>query len=296
MSSDEGTLDSIRTLIDRSEAARGRFGSTYGLHDLDEAVDSWDVLLRHPDLPRLPTLVRSRVFSNGGHLHLHRYLITRVPEDLDSALRCWEGAFEPLEQAINDGDAEPAELPVLLASMAGALEERYARGGSIDDLMATLSMWSRTPPTGGRRRQGGVNLQSVLDQLAHHDRRQRDLAADELGDLLRTGALDQADTERTAAHLVTTAVHDADPAVRESALHAIVEAFNHRALPLRLFDALRHQLTSLEPALLDHPRPRRTSRHRGVPPPPQPRRPQPRNRRARRATRAQKLEQHIHRS
>jgi HEAT repeat protein len=95
-------------------------------------------------------------------------------------------------------------------------------------------------------------LTALLDQLTHHDPRRRDLAADELADLLRIGALDQADTERTVAHLVTTAVHDADPTVRESALHAIVEAFTHRALPLRLFNALRHQLTSLEPALLDY--------------------------------------------
>jgi HEAT repeat protein len=97
-----------------------------------------------------------------------------------------------------------------------------------------------------------VNLQALLDQLTHPDTRRRDLAAAELGDLLRTGALNQADTEQTVTRLVTTALHDADPTVRESALHAIDEAFNHRTLPLRLFDDLQRQLTTLEPALLDY--------------------------------------------
>jgi hypothetical protein len=143
MSSDEDTLDSIRALIGRAEAARARFSSTFDLHDLDEAVDAWDALLGHPVLPGLSTLVRSQLFSNGGHLHLHRYLITRVAQDLESALRCWEWGLDALERALNDGDAEPAQLPVLLASIAGGLEERYARGRSIDDLMGALSMWTR---------------------------------------------------------------------------------------------------------------------------------------------------------
>jgi HEAT repeat protein len=97
-----------------------------------------------------------------------------------------------------------------------------------------------------------VNLQAILDQLTHADPRRRDLAADELGDLLRAGAYNQADTEQSVTHLVTTALHDIDPTVRESALHAINEAFNHRALPLRLFDALQRDLAVLEPALLDY--------------------------------------------
>ena len=97
-----------------------------------------------------------------------------------------------------------------------------------------------------------MNLQALLDQLTHADPRRRDLAADELGDLLRAGAYNQADTEQIVTLLVTAALHDIDPTVREAALHAVNEAFNHRALPLRLLDALRDHLASLEPALLDY--------------------------------------------
>jgi HEAT repeat protein len=97
-----------------------------------------------------------------------------------------------------------------------------------------------------------VNLQALLEQFTHTDPRRRDLAADELGDLLRAGAYNQADTEQAVTHLVTTALHDIDPPVRETALHAVNEAFNHRTLPLRLFDALQGHLASLELALLDY--------------------------------------------
>jgi HEAT repeat protein len=97
-----------------------------------------------------------------------------------------------------------------------------------------------------------VNFQALLEQLTHADPCRRDLAADQLGDLLRTGAYNQADAEQAVTHLLTTALHDIDQTVRESALHAINEAFDHRALPLQLFDALQHQLASLDPALLDY--------------------------------------------
>jgi len=97
-----------------------------------------------------------------------------------------------------------------------------------------------------------MNLQAALDALTHADARQRDLAADQLGDLLRTAALTQADTERAVTHLVTVAVTDADWTVRESALNSIVEAFNGKQLPLRLFQPLQHHLAAMPPALLDH--------------------------------------------
>ncbi|WP_328476221.1 hypothetical protein OHA21_21340 [Actinoplanes sp. NBC_00393] len=133
--------DSIPGLLDRAQAAYGRFTAGYDLRDLDEAVDAWDVLLGNPSLGGLPPLICFQLLSNGGHIHLQRYLATRMPPDLEAALRYWQGAFDPLERAIADGDADSAHRPVLLASVAGALEERYARGRSVDDLTAALSTW-----------------------------------------------------------------------------------------------------------------------------------------------------------
>jgi hypothetical protein len=49
-----------------------------------------------------------------------------------------------------------------------------------------------------------MNLQAAPDALTHADARQRDLAADQLGDLLRAATLTQADTERAVTHLVTS--------------------------------------------------------------------------------------------
>ncbi|TYC19790.1 hypothetical protein FXF52_34825 [Micromonospora sp. MP36] len=99
--------------------------------------------------------------------------------------------------------------------------------------------------------------------LTHHDARQRDLAVEALGDLLRTGALDHVDAETAVTALVaaavndpdaavqeSAAVNDPDAAVQESALHAIAEAFDHYELPLRLFHPLQQRLPAMPPNLL----------------------------------------------
>ncbi|MFI6823510.1 hypothetical protein ACIBJE_21545 [Micromonospora sp. NPDC050187] len=91
---------------------------------------------------------------------------------------------------------------------------------------------------------------TALAGLTHHDARQRDLTAETLGDLLRTGTLDHSDAETTVAALVTPATNDPDVVVQESALHAIAEAFAHYELPLRLFHTLQRQLPAMPPTLL----------------------------------------------
>ncbi len=54
---------------------------------------------------------------------------------------------------------------------------------------------------------------AALAELANHDARQRDLAAETLSDLLRTGVLDYADAETAVTTLVAAATNDADSAV-----------------------------------------------------------------------------------
>jgi hypothetical protein len=136
-------VDSIRTMIDQAQAAYARFSSAHNPDDLFQAADAWDVLLMHPALPRLPAQARAQILSNGGNLHHLSYLITRDPHELDASLRCWEQALEPLQRAIDEGSTDPAALPVLLASMAGVHEERYARDSSPTSLVTALSLWAR---------------------------------------------------------------------------------------------------------------------------------------------------------
>jgi HEAT repeat protein len=97
-----------------------------------------------------------------------------------------------------------------------------------------------------------MNLETILNALAHHEPHQRDLAAAELGDLLRNAVLNHVDTERVVSQLVTAITTDTDPTVRESALNAIAEAFNYAELPLRLVQPLQHRLHEMSPAELDY--------------------------------------------
>lgn len=95
-------------------------------------------------------------------------------------------------------------------------------------------------------------LQAALTDLTHDDSRQRDLAVEHLGDLLRGGALGAADAELAVTQLVALLTAETDPTVQESALNAISEAFNHHQMSLRLFEPLRPLLASMTPALLEH--------------------------------------------
>jgi HEAT repeat protein len=91
---------------------------------------------------------------------------------------------------------------------------------------------------------------TALADLTRRDTRQRDLAAETLSDLLRTGALAHSDAQAAVTALVALAGNDPDATVQESALHAITEAFDHYELPLRLFRPLQQQMPTMPPILL----------------------------------------------
>lgn len=80
----------------------------------------------------------------------------------------------------------------------------------------------------------------------------RDVAAEQLGDLLRGPSLTQDETEATVACLLTAAIRDPDDAVRESALNAIGNASERRDLPLPLVAGLAPWLRTMTAPLLEH--------------------------------------------
>ncbi|MEV0408701.1 hypothetical protein [Actinoallomurus sp. NPDC050550] len=92
----------------------------------------------------------------------------------------------------------------------------------------------------------------ALDALTDRDPRGRDIAAAELGDLLRAKALDPAIATLVVSQLVAAAVNDPTHAVRESALNSILEASIHYHLPLELFTPLLPELTTMDPELLEY--------------------------------------------
>ncbi|MDX2937829.1 hypothetical protein [Streptomyces ipomoeae] len=93
---------------------------------------------------------------------------------------------------------------------------------------------------------------AALEALTDREPDHRDVAADTLGDLLRSTALD-ADTARLAVgRLVSLAINEPVTRVRESALNAISEAFNHHRLPLHLVTPLTAAMPTMEPELLEH--------------------------------------------
>ncbi|NUT96200.1 MAG: hypothetical protein HOY78_29655 [Saccharothrix sp.] len=85
--------------------------------------------------------------------------------------------------------------------------------------------------------------------LGSAEPRDREVAAAELGDLLRGGGLDAATTERAVARLVEVAVEDSDRDVVEEALHAIGEVHE---VPLRLVLPLTRRMPGWDEHLLDH--------------------------------------------
>lgn len=95
-------------------------------------------------------------------------------------------------------------------------------------------------------------LHSVLEALTDLDPQTRDIAAAQLGDLLRGNALDDASALQVVGRLVVTAVHDPDWTVKESALNSISEAFNHYRLPLDLFAALVPEMATMDSELLEY--------------------------------------------
>ena len=97
-----------------------------------------------------------------------------------------------------------------------------------------------------------TTIDELLEALADSDPVRRDDAAEALGDLLRTRELGQ-DSARTAvARLVILAVEEPVYRVRESALHAVSEAFDHRHLPLGIVEPLTRVLDTMSPELLEY--------------------------------------------
>ncbi|MCP3805099.1 NAD(P)H-dependent oxidoreductase [Allokutzneria sp. A3M-2-11 16] len=92
----------------------------------------------------------------------------------------------------------------------------------------------------------------AVSRLAHPDPRQRELAAAELGDLLRGNALDATGVEVVITGLVNLALGDDDPVIIEEALHAISEGAYRRILPSHLVMPLVRRMPSLTPELLEY--------------------------------------------
>ncbi|MEV0416562.1 hypothetical protein AB0I68_39005 [Streptomyces sp. NPDC050448] len=93
---------------------------------------------------------------------------------------------------------------------------------------------------------------AALEALTDRDTNRRDVAADTLGDLLRGTALDTDTARLVVGRLVSLAVNEPVTTVRESALNAISEAFNHHRLPLDLVEPLAAAMPTMERELLEH--------------------------------------------
>ncbi|MFJ3640826.1 hypothetical protein ACIPRD_13830 [Streptomyces sp. NPDC090108] len=95
-------------------------------------------------------------------------------------------------------------------------------------------------------------LETAWAELDRADSRQQEFWADDLGDLLESGYLIQADAERVVGWLVQRAVSDVDYAVRESALHAVSEAGIPYELPYAALEPLAVNIDTFEPLLLEY--------------------------------------------
>lgn len=95
-------------------------------------------------------------------------------------------------------------------------------------------------------------MDEAVNLLADRDPHLRDDAAEALGDVLRTGGLDQNGAHTVVARLVVVAVEDPIARVRESALNAVSEGFNRYLLPLAVVEPLISALDTMSPELLAH--------------------------------------------
>jgi hypothetical protein len=95
-------------------------------------------------------------------------------------------------------------------------------------------------------------LQRLLEVPTHHDARERDLAADYLGDVLRGTSLEQADADLAVSRLVELLATENDLSVQESALNALADAFDHHELGLQVFEPVVPRMSAMTPALLEY--------------------------------------------
>ncbi|MFD8380606.1 HEAT repeat domain-containing protein [Streptomyces sp. NPDC059679] len=89
-------------------------------------------------------------------------------------------------------------------------------------------------------------------RLDSTDARQREVWADDLGDLLESACLQRAEAEQVLGWLVQMAVTAGDHAVRESALHAVAEAGVPYELPYSVVEPLADNIAAFEPLLLEY--------------------------------------------
>jgi HEAT repeat protein len=108
-----------------------------------------------------------------------------------------------------------------------------------------------TEPSDDCDRVTGI-AQDALARLAHPDSRQRELAAAELGDLLRSDAVDLTNAELVITRLVELVLTDQEHTIAEEALNSIGEGFGHLELPLRLVMPLVRRMPSLPPDLIEY--------------------------------------------
>ncbi|MCZ4101062.1 hypothetical protein [Streptomyces sp. H39-C1] len=96
------------------------------------------------------------------------------------------------------------------------------------------------------------DMLTALEGLTDRDPDRRDVAAAALGDLLRSGALDECTARLLVGRLVSLTVNEAVTKVRESALNSISEAFNNHRLPVDLVEPLAPAMPTMGNALLAH--------------------------------------------
>ncbi|MDX3455661.1 hypothetical protein PV396_27610 [Streptomyces sp. ME02-8801-2C] len=96
------------------------------------------------------------------------------------------------------------------------------------------------------------DISEALAALTDREPDRRDVAADTLGDILRSSG-PSADTARMiVGRLVSVAIDEPVTKIRESALNAISEAVDHHRLPLDLVALLTAAMPTMEPELLEH--------------------------------------------
>jgi HEAT repeat protein len=93
---------------------------------------------------------------------------------------------------------------------------------------------------------------SAMEALTSRDADQRDVAAAELGDLLRGNALDADAVRLVVGRLVSLVVNEPVAKVRESALNSISEAFDLHSLPLDVVEPLTAAMPTMVRELLEH--------------------------------------------
>ncbi|MFQ5856187.1 MAG: CpXC domain-containing protein, partial [Anaerolineae bacterium] len=119
-------------LADRAER---RYRETGDRAALDEAVEAWERILSHPDLPNYVDF-HLAALNDGGGMFLRRYWAQGQVADLNTALTCFERAVALTAEGSPD-------LPSRLNNLASGLSDRYGRSGELADLEAAIGHWQR---------------------------------------------------------------------------------------------------------------------------------------------------------